>query len=54
MNFAEIKKLWESKGRGEPVTAIEIYMLAAILYETNERGRGCLHSCIAKRIFNRR
>jgi len=37
MNFEEIQKIWELEGRGEPEVAIKIYILAAILYETNEK-----------------
>ena len=37
MNFKEILKKYKLEGRGEPQIAIEIFFLAAILYETNEK-----------------
>ncbi|MFX1451561.1 MAG: DUF6935 domain-containing protein [Promethearchaeota archaeon] len=36
MNFAEINELWKSRCRGEPESAIEIYILGVLLYEINE------------------
>ena len=36
MNFKEIREKWKLFGNGEPEVAIEIYILGAILYETNE------------------
>lgn len=36
MNFAEIRDIWKSNCRGDPESAIEIYILGVILYETNK------------------
>ncbi len=36
MNFTEIREIWKSKCRGEPESAIEVYIMGVILYETNE------------------
>ncbi|MHA1379735.1 MAG: hypothetical protein ACTSRG_15300 [Candidatus Helarchaeota archaeon] len=37
MNFEEIKNRWKSSCMGEPEKAIEIFILSAILYETDEK-----------------
>lgn len=36
MNFTEIQKLWKLIGRGEPQTAIETYIMGAVLYKNDE------------------
>ncbi|MFX0140813.1 MAG: hypothetical protein ACFFDN_44655, partial [Candidatus Hodarchaeota archaeon] len=36
MNFTEIRNIWKTKCRGDPESAIEIYILGVILYEINE------------------
>lgn len=36
MNFTEIREIWKSNCRGEPESAIEVYILGVVLYEKNE------------------